>query len=361
MGVQIINADALAGLAQIPDKSVHCVVTSPPYWGLRDYGVEGQIGLETTPEAFVARLVEVFREVRRVLRKDGVLFLNLGDSYAGSWGAQSRGNETGESKSTLSGASMLSARQIKAHPKGTLTGSLKNTPGLKPKDLVGIPWMVAFALRADGWWLRQEIIWHKPNPMPESVTDRCTKAHEHIFLLSKSERYFFDANAIREAAVATSITSMDGGPQRKSDGSNANNGRNFRQRGHERAHEGFNGRWDAMPKSEQQAYGRNKRSVWSIATTPYGEAHFATFPEELPEICIKAGCPAGGTVLDPFGGAGTTGLVADKLGRNAILIELNPEYAAMAERRIFNSCPLFAEVASVSTPEQMTIFNGEAA
>lgn len=306
MSVRIINADVLQGLAQLEDESVQCCVTSPPYWGLRDYGVSGQIGLEPTPDAFVAKMVEVFREVRRVLRKDGVLFLNLGDSYAMSTKGSSG---KGEKQITNAGTILLDR-------------SWKIPTGLKPKDLVGIPWMVAFALRADGWYLRQEIIWAKPNPMPESVRDRCTKAHEHIFLLSKAERYFYDAGAIQEDADPinwreTATARRNAPPGQATDG-------------------GFlNGR----------KYGaRNKRSVWTVATTPYSEAHFATFPEEIPEICIKAGSRIGDTILDPFGGAGTTGLVADKLGRHAVLIELNSEYAAMAERRIRGDCPMFADV-----------------
>lgn len=353
MAVRIINADVLAGLAHLGDESVHCVVTSPPYWGLRDYGVKGQIGLEPTPEAFVARLVEVFREVRRVLRPDGTLWLNLGDSYAndGKWGGSSGG------------------KHVKALHGNTGIGRGKRETGLKPKDLIGIPWMMAFALRGDGWWLRQEIIWNKPNPMPESVTDRCTKAHEHIFLLSKSERYWFDAEAIREGRAGNEDANgfrgglyVGGEPGKRqvvgnkrvkvpsgwdtdpgAHGAYHRNGRE-KVRGLTPRHTDHinHTALDVTPRGE----GRNKRSVWTIATQPYAEAHFATFPEELAEICIKAGCPAGGTVLDPFGGAGTTGLVADKLSRNAVLIELNAEYAAMAERRIHDECPLFAEVSS---------------
>ena len=355
MTVRIINADVMDGLRQLPDDSVHCVVTSPPYWGLRDYGVEGQIGLEPTLDAFLGRLVEVFREVRRVLRPDGTCWVNMGDSYAGSWGAQSRGEAPGP-------ASTLSGGQVYAAPKQTHTGSLKRTPGLKPKDLIGQPWRLAFAMQADGWWLRQDIIWSKPNPMPESVTDRCTKAHEYVFMLTKAERYWYDAEAIKEFATypdgpnaPDKIVSPYGqGMSRNNIGAKGNangfrggsyvggspgprtsvgNSKPDKQRGHTRRHAGFNDRWDAMPKDEQRG-SRNKRSVWTIATVPFPEAHFATFPPELPELCIKAGCPKGGTVLDPFGGAGTTGLVADRLQRNAILIELNPDYAAMAERRI---------------------------
>ena len=344
MTVRIINADIMTGLADLPDESVHCVVTSPPYWGLRDYGVDGQIGLEATPEAFVARMVEVFREVRRVLRKDGTCWVNLGDSYAGSWGAQSRGSNT---PGTLAnpGTKYLSSRQIseaQRHEAGT--GSLKRTPGLKPKDLIGIPWRVALALQADGWWLRQDIIWSKPNPMPESVQDRCTKAHEYIFMLTKSARYFYDAEAIKERASYDgpnspgSIASPYGqGFTRK----NAEQRRKAGNKSHKYVDQYENEQSEQhrtkaglMQVAEKEWISRNKRSVWQIATAPFAEAHFATFPPELPELCIKAGCPKGGTVLDPFSGAGTTCLVADRLQRDAIGIELNPEYAAMSQSRI---------------------------
>ena len=307
MSVRIINADVMAGLAQLPDESVHCVVTSPPYWGLRQYIADGapekpfEIGLEPAPDAFVARMVEVFREVRRVLRKDGTCWVNLGDSYCsapkGNPGV--RGNINGGKRDTAeadAGAAVFNKSQI---------------PGIKQKDLVGIPWRVAFALQADGWWLRQDIIWHKPNPMPESVTDRCTKSHEYVFLLTKSASYFYDAEAIKELGVMQ--------PRAKEGGAG--------ESAVDRKLRGF----DNCMGSDGS---RNKRSVWSIATAPFSEAHFATFPPELPELCIKAGCPKGGTVLDPFSGAGTTALVADRLQRHAIGIELNPEYAAMSERRI---------------------------
>jgi DNA modification methylase len=335
--VHIITGDALTELRRRPDESVQCVVTSPPYWGLRDYGVSGQMGLEATPELYVERLVGVFREVRRVLRKDGTLWLNLGDSYAGSWGAQSRpnGNDAG---STLQGGSMLSARQIEAHPKGqTHTGSLKNTPGLKAKDLVGIPWMVAFALRADGWWLRSDNIWSKPNPMPESVTDRPTKAHEYLFLLTRSERYYYDAEAIKEPGTYAGPNGAQHSPygqgftRRTPEQEVA---RQDKQRGHSRRHAGFNDRWDGMTRAEQSSLGRNKRSVWEIATQPYPEAHFATFPEALVEPCIKAGSREGDTVLDPFAGSGTTLAVARRLGRKAIGIELQPDYLPLILERV---------------------------
>jgi len=313
MSVRILVGDCRAELAKLADQSVNCCVTSPPYFGLRDYGVDGQIGLENTPEAFVAELVSVFREVRRVLRDDGVCWINLGDSYA----AQGGGKDAG-------------AYIDKRADGATWQAPRKPMGGLKPKDLIGIPWRVAFALQADGWYLRQDIIWAKPNPMPESVQDRCTKAHEYVFLLSKSPRYHYDADAIAEPALfapgATAEVEREPGYYAGKHSTKNNSGRN-----------------DVSFKAIRET--RNARSVWNIATQPFSEAHFATFPPELAERCIKAGCPEGGTVLDPFGGAGTTGLVADRLQRNAILIELNPDYAAMAKRRIQGDAGMFGEVA----------------
>jgi len=326
--VTVYNADVLAGLRALPDASVHCCVTSPPYWGLRDYGEDGQIGLESTPDEYVARMVEVFREVRRVLRDDGTLWLNLGDSYAanGVSGLAIKGDT-----STLVGtANAAHTAQKKAVP-----------PGLKPKDLVGIPWRVAFALQADGWWLRSDVIWAKPNPMPESVTDRPTKAHEYVFLLSKSATYFYDADAIAVPAKYADEAKYDNGQNGHGGGvSHAGQGsstRKFRksdkQRGHGRRHAGFNDRWDHMERTEQCSGMRNRRTVWTITTKPYAEAHFATFPPELPTLCIKAGCPEGGTVLDPFAGSGTTLWVAKEHGRKGVGIELNPEYCDLIAHR----------------------------
>src|SRR3990167_5726846 len=344
MTVQILIGDALVRLRELPSESVHCCVTSPPYWGLRDYGVAGQIGLEPAPEEWVARLVEIFGEVRRVLRSDGTLWLNLGDSYCNTdkWGGGGAGNTGKHTVSEDGGVPSWAVRR-------------RRDPimGIKPKDLVGAPWMLAFALRAAGWWLRQDIIWSKPNPMPESVTDRCTKAHEYIFLLSKSERYHFDQGSIDEAAAYAGLANQDESGFKEPRRFKGKHREGYNSSGTVRAKDADN---RASPPTSrphslsafEEANGReyatrNKRSVWEVATNPYSEAHFATFPPALIEPCILAGCPKGGTVLDPFGGAGTTALVADRNGRDAILIELNPEYAEMAERRIRGDTPMFAE------------------
>jgi DNA modification methylase len=296
----ILQGDCLSVLRTLSDQSVHCCVTSPPYFGLRDYGVAGQIGLEETPDEYVAKLVEVFREVRRVLRDDGTLWLNLGDSYAG-YGFREQ--------------------------------------GIKPKDLIGIPWRVAFALQADGWYLRQDIIWHKPNPMPESVRDRCTKAHEYIFMLTKSKRYYYDNEAVAEPVADSTVARVSQANLANQKGSDRvpgkTNGRMKavvkKQDGHGRRHAGCNDRFFSQAEAKPT---RNRRSVWTVTTKPCREAHFATFPVDLIEPCILAGCPAGGVVLDPFGGAGTVAVAAAKHGRDALLIELNPEYIAIAERRL---------------------------
>lgn len=317
----ILTGDCRETLRRLPDGLAQCVVTSPPYWGLRDYGHEGQLGLEATPQEYVSRMVGVFREVRRVLSDDGTLWLNLGDSYAGSWGAQSRPNGT-DAGSTLQGGSPLSARQIKAHLREAGTGSLKNTPGLKSKDLVGIPWRVAFALQSDGWWLRQDIIWSKPNPMPESVRDRCTKAHEYLFLLTKSERYFFDADAIKEPAISDQLP----GNKLPHKGLEDDPKRHRTRAGLLAFHEKL--------RAEGGRTMRNRRDVWSIASQPYAGAHFAVMPPALVEPCILAGSREGDIVLDPFGGSGTVGMVANWLGRDSVLCELNPEYVALIEERV---------------------------
>lgn len=346
---KIHQGDVLEVIKTWPDGFVQTCVTSPPYWGLRDYGVDGQLGLEKTPEEFVAKMVEVFREVRRVLRDDGTCWVNLGDTYARDPGKGDRSKYLGLHKNISDGGCHVASQS-------------RTLGGLKPKDLVGIPWRVAFALQADGWYLRSDIIWSKPNPMPESVTDRPTKAHEYLFLLSKSPKYFYDSDAIKEPAIYRE----DERPFGNAGGNrNGDEGRIFKpvfkdarhydgkhgmkdlpetqehirvkrdkQRGHGRRHAGFNDRWDQMTKEEQCGAMKNKRSVWTVATNPYSEAHFATFPEKLIEPCVLAGAPAGGLVLDPFMGAGTTALVASKLNRKFIGIELNPKYIEMAEKRI---------------------------
>ncbi len=406
MTVRVIQGDCRAVLATLPADSVHCVVTSPPYWGLRDYGIgKDAHGLEPTIDLYVRNAVEIFRAVHHVLRPDGSLWLNLGDSYNNF-----RNGQCGQS---------VHNHEERNKPIDRKRGSA----GLKEKDLCGVPWRIAFALQADGWWLRQDIIWNKPNPMPESVTDRCTKAHEYLFLLTKSARYFFDAEAIKEAADARNEHDATGAGyeapgQKPHSGNRVELAKGFRGGSYVGGRPGP--RKETGNTYAPDGYKRNKRSVWIVATAPFPEAHFATFPPELIEPCIKAGTsergccakcgapwereitvdykknrPSAGddprsrgkdrlasaresygsqgwrgnnllrdakilgwratckcaaavvpcTVLDPFGGAGTTGLVADRLQRNAILIELNPAYAEMARKRIFNDAPLFAEAA----------------
>lgn len=273
--IEIVHGDCRSKLKEMSTESVNCCVTSPPYFGLRDYNVDGQIGLEHLPKDYVKELVDVFREVRRVLKNDGTLWLVMGDSWA----------------STAQGT--FNAPQKIAGSNANVYANFRPKVGLPPKNMIGIPWRVAFALQEDGWILRQDIIWQKTNPAPESVKDRCTKSHEYIFLLSKSQKYYFDDEAIKEDAAPT----LD---------------------------------YEGNPKPTK----KNKRDVWSVPTKPYKGAHFATFPPELIEPCILAGCPESGTVLDPFGGSGTTGLVAKKLNRNAVLIELNKDYCEMSEHRV---------------------------
>jgi DNA modification methylase len=426
VSVKILRGDVREQLATLADQSVHCVVTSPPYWGLRDYGtakweggdqacqhkgtpkprqdthgqgeahgrfsdtrgtqpakqaycipvrdtctcgarrIDAQIGLEASPAEFVETMVGVFRDVRRVLMDDGTLWLNLGDSYA------TRPYGDGHSFDPKYGGRNREAGYPGRQPQ----------PGFKAKDMVGIPWRVAFALQADGWYLRQDIIWAKPNPMPESVRDRCTKSHEYLFLLSKSERYYFDQEAIKERAIAADMGEMDGGAQRLPDGSNANDGRNYRDswngstftKGKTAKHQGERtqseesrslgakgeaadvvenrsgagarmGRgagWRDDP--ENSPLTRNKRSVWTVATQPFKEAHFATFPPALIEPCILAGCPPRGVVLDPFAGAFTTSLVAERHQRDSIAIELNPAYIEIGRRRLMEESPLFTNM-----------------
>jgi len=364
MTITIYKGDCRERLKSIPDKTFHTVVTSPPYWGLRDYGTatwiggdpncphmrttkvskntitghktmfeqgsvvgdaifkticplcgavrqDSQLGVEETPQEYVANMVQVFREVKRVLRDDGTLWLNLGDTY-------------------------YNYRSDGKYPKQTVSKTKQDLPefstargnkleGLKSKDLIGIPWRVAFALQEDGWYLRQDIIWHKPNPMPESVKDRCTKSHEYIFLFSKSKNYYFDNESIKEKSTESSVNRFS---------QNIEN-----QKGSSRVPNKTNGNMFAVGDEM-----RNKRSVWTVTTKPYKEAHFATYPPDLIVPCILAGCPEGGHVLDPFGGAGTTALVSDRLKRNSSLIELNDEYATITEKRLRHDGGMFIDI-----------------
>lgn len=346
MTVRIINGDCREVLRTLPDESVHCCVTSPPYFGLRDYGVAGQMGLEPTPDEFVAGMVEVFREVRRVLRNDGTLWLNIGDSYASS------GGHSDKNCNDRRGARNIANRPEHEHREFRARGG----NGVKPKDLFGVPWMLAFALRADGWWLRSPIVWAKPNGMPGSQADRPTSSYEFVFLLSKSPTYWSDFDAIKTPPRESTLVRLAQDTQAQAGSHRANGGAKTngamkdvsaggKQRGHSRRHAGFNERWDAMSRDEQQAQPAMMRDVWFVPPEPNRWAHFAMMPSEIARRCILAGSPTGGVVLDPFGGAGTTGLVADRLGREALLIELNPEYVDIARRRIEGDAPLFATTA----------------
>ena len=375
MKIKVLNGNCLDVLSKLPEQSVNTCITSPPYYGLRDYGTaewkggddgcdhqvgrfehkasdkqksntasaghqardvcpkcgairkDKQLGLEETPEEYVENMVAVFREVKRVLRDDGTVWLNLGDSYSSNHTTGTKDSDTGWKHGKLS-------KGYHARAGGSGIGFLKT------KDLIGIPWRVAFALQADGWYLRQDIIWHKPNPMPESVKDRCTKAHEYIFLLTKNKKYYYDNDAIREPHTWEESKPRPSGMER--------NAQKYRSKvnygGGGSGFAGHSGSLKADGTSLNHPDGRNKRSVWTVTTKPFKDAHFATFPPELIKPCILAGCPEDGTVLDPFGGAGTTGVVANRYGRNAILIELNDEYAEMSRNRIYNDAPLFVEV-----------------
>lgn len=359
MTVQILVGDVFARLADLPNESVDCAITSPPYWGLRDYGVEGQLGMEATLGEHIETMVRVFDEVRRVLKPEGTLWLNYGDCYA----TKPNGRSAADTK-----AAVNDDRTFRDKPFSTVQGVLKS------KDLCMVPNRIAIALQEAGWWVRSEIVWAKPNPMPDSSGRyRPSTAHEKIWLLTKSAKSYYDSEAVRMPAADASLQrwSQDVEGQQGSDRANAGGktngpmravgGSTDKQRGHSRRHQGFNDRWGQMTKAEQQANGRLLRNcepdlspivppeVWTIPTAGFTEAHFATFPPALVTPCILAGCPAGGVVLDPFGGAGTTGLVADRLGRDAILIELNPAYAEMAQERLrANLC----SVQNVSKPRK---------
>lgn len=324
---KIYNEDCLLGLSKLPDNCIDCCVTSPPYFGLRDYGHQDQVGREKSPDEFVAKLVEVFEQVRRVLKPEGTLWLNLGDSYNGSGGQGTKPN-------------IISDEGNKARG-----GKAIKISNLKPKDLIGIPWAAAFALRSAGWYLRQDIIWNKPNPMPESVTDRCTKAHEYIFLFSKSNKYFYDSEAIKVPykdasfprllrGVSGTHKNVNGAPGQTPHGMGKPR-KNYRKEeaGSGKTYVGHKGyfRADGTLIGNGMA---NKKSVWTVTTKPFKGAHFATFPQDLITDCIKAGCPEGGLVLDPFMGAGTTALVALQLNRKFVGYELNPEYIKIADERL---------------------------
>jgi DNA modification methylase len=302
------QGNCLAVLASLPDQSVQCCVTSPPYFGLRDYGHPDQIGLEDSPDAYVTKMVSVFRAVLRVLRDDGTCWINIGDSYSGSNASQG-----GDGSTSRLGPKATNADWTRSQQAMRTSGQIqtKRGNGLKPKDLIGIPWMIAFALRADGWYLRQDIIWAKPNPMPESVTDRCTKSHEYLFLLTKSARYFWDAEAMKETPVKGAAGSLF----------NA---------GKTATHQ--MGRSSDAERIDNET--RNRRSVWTIATQPYAGAHFAVMPPKLVEPCILAGSRLGDTVLDPFSGSGTVGGVATGHGRRYLGIELSPDYLALSVERL---------------------------
>lgn len=331
--IRIICAEVCEGLRTLPDESVDCVVTSPPYWGLRDYGVEGQIGLEPTLGEFIARLVGVFDEVRRVLKPSGTCWVNMGDAYASGGGSGLQGKRGQRFGRRHTQEPLLRVRPAKV--------------GLKPKDLMMQPARLAIAMQESGWYLRSKIVWHKPNPMPESASDRPTQAHEDIFLFTKSRRYFYDAEASSERG-----TGRDGGGISGWAAEGLHEAREFSTSAAGKSHADLrraqrSGRFqkgdanrDPSARADAPAPGyvhigkRNMRNVWTIATEPCPEAHFATFPTELPRRCIVAGCPAGGVVLDIFGGSGTTAIVAEELGRSAILIEINPGYVEIAKRRI---------------------------
>lgn len=374
MSVRILIGDCRDGLRTLADESVSCCVTSPPYYGLRDYGAAGQIGLEASPEAYVVEMVAVFRAVRRVLRRDGTLWLNLGDSYAASGRGGNPADSLHQKQASNRGSRQFFQREaVEAGQIGRRW--VKPPAGYKPKDLIGIPWLIAFALRADGWYLRQRLPWLKRNPMPESTRDRPTSAIEEVFLLTRSRDYFYDYDAVKRAMAPSSGPRLaqdidaQAGSRRAHGGARTSGAMKAvsadKQRGHSRRHAGINARWDAMERSEQRASRAFRNTdlffesldaphgaigdesgmvALDVATHAFREAHFATFPPALIAPLIKAGCPQGGVVLDPFGGAGTTALVADRLGRDAVLIELNAGYAAMAERRLRAEAGLLADV-----------------
>lgn len=334
--------DCLTGLRQMPDNAVQCCVTSPPYWRQRDYGMPEQFGMEDTPEQYVKKLVELFTEVKRVLKPNGTLWLNLGDGY---WGSGKAG----------SNPEYHDRHKVFNKPAKEKSTFGKPTTGkhaiLKPKDLIGFPWKVAFALQQSGWWLRQDIIWYKLNGMPESTTDRCTRCHEYIFMLSKSQRYYYDADAIKTNVKLSTVIRMQNAKSSENKHVSGIPGqkrvqqiflpREKKQDGHGNRHAGFNARWNKSPYPNGKV---NKRSVWTINCKPLKEKHFAAFPPLIPEICIKAGSKEGDIILDPFMGSGTTALVAALQNRHFIGFELNPAYVDMAHRRLQKKLGLFFQM-----------------
>lgn len=347
---QIIYGDAFESLRQISSDSVDVCVTSPPYYNLRDYGVDGQIGLEDTPEEYISRLVDVFREVKRALKPGGTCWINIADSYAGSGKGRKKSGDTSP------------FGKLQSSNTGSTSGRLKKTvsDNCKPKDLIGIPWMLAFALRADGWYLRDDIIWAKPNPMPESVRDRCTKSYEHILMLSKYPRYYFDGEAISEPTAESTRRRLAQNVEDQSGSSRAYGKTNGNMKACPPRYGG--NKYTATPEVFNRTKSgnmydyrprRNKRNVWTVTTKPYKGAHFATFPPDLIEPCILAGSRKGGTVLDPFLGSGTTAAVAKSLGREYIGIELNKDYEPLIKERLQNANH---QINILDEPEYLSIF-----
>jgi DNA modification methylase len=346
----IIVSDCLEGIRALPDRCIQCVVTSPPYFGLRDYGVAGQLGLESTPEEYIKKMVNVFREVKRVLADDGTIWINIGDSYWGGKGKSGTGDYNYQHNRFKKGNTLSKGYAQASGGYGNVRPQDHKHQLLKAKDLIGIPWMLAFALREDGWWLREDIIWYKKNCMPESVSDRCTRCHEYIFMLSKQASYYYDADAIKTNLQLSSIERMKGGRDRAHKYSSGVWGQRpqslhksmqKKQESYGPRHKGFNARWNRAIANNTAPGKANRRSVWHISTRSFKEKHYATFPLQIPEMCIKAGSIEKDVILDPFMGAGTTALAAGLLSRDFIGFELNPEFVKISEKRLRQKLGLF--------------------